>query len=189
MIKIVTIQGSVRKNNYTSFALRLVLDELKKQSDVEAAAVDPGDFRLNMPGMTGDNDSKKLQDIVDSAVGVILATPEYHGTFSSVMKLVIENLAFPSKLQGKPVSLLGVAAGRIGAVKSLEHLRSVCAHVGSIVLPYSISVANVQKIFDANGNCTDEPTEKAIRQIAANHLDYIRKHVCPGISFEEMARE
>ena len=37
---------------------------------------------------------------------VVLATPEYHGSFSSVMKLVIENLGFPSALQGKPVALM-----------------------------------------------------------------------------------
>ena len=63
-----------------------------------------------------------------SATGVILATPEYHGSFAAVMKLVIENLGFPSLLAGKPVALLGVAAGQIGAIKSLEQLRSVCSH-------------------------------------------------------------
>jgi|GEM_PF-1173643 len=29
MIKIVTIQGSMRKGNYTAFAMALVIDELK----------------------------------------------------------------------------------------------------------------------------------------------------------------
>ena len=48
---------------------------------------------------------------------------------------MIENMGFPSVLAGKPVSLLGVAAGRIGAIKSLESLRGVCSHIGAIVLP------------------------------------------------------
>ena len=78
-----------------------------------------------------------------SVCRVILATPEYHGSFAAMMKLVIENLGFPSTLAGKPVALLGVAAGRIGAIKSLEQLRSVCSHVGAIVLPGPVSVANV----------------------------------------------
>ena len=188
MIKIVTIQGSVRKGNYSAFSMALVIDELKKQPDVEVVAIDPADYKLNFPGVSGENDSKKLQAIVGSAVGVILATPEYHGTFSSVLKLVFENFSFPSELKGKPVSLLGVAAGRIGAIKSLEHLRSVCAHVGAMALPYSISIANVQKMFDAQGNCTDAATDKAIRSVAQNHIEYIRRHVCPGISMEEIVR-
>lgn len=189
MIKIVTIQGSVRKGNYTAFATAIVIDELRKQPNVEVTAIDPGEYRLNFPGMSGENDSKKLQEIVGNAVGVILATPEYHGSYSSVIKLVIENLAFPNKLQGKPVSLLGVASGRIGAIKSLEHLRSVCSHVGALVLPYSISVANVQKVFDQQGNCLDEPTEKAIRSLATTHVDYIKKHICPSVSVEEIVRK
>lgn len=40
-----------------------------------------------------------------------------------MIKLVIENLGFPSPLAAKPVALLGVAAGQIGAIKSLESLQ------------------------------------------------------------------
>ena len=63
-------------------------------------------------------------------------------------KLIIENLGFPSVLATKPVALLGVAAGQIGAIKSLEQLRSVLSHVGAIVLPGPVSVAGVQGVFD-----------------------------------------
>jgi len=38
----------------------------------------------------------KLQQQVSDATGVIFATPEYHGSYSSVIKLVIEQLGFPS---------------------------------------------------------------------------------------------
>ncbi len=188
MIKIVTICGSVRENNYTSFALALVQDELSKQPDVEVIAINLKEYRLNLPGISGEDDSKKMQELVGSAVGVVLATPEYHGSYSSVIKLALENMGFPSKLKGKPVSLLGVAAGKIGAIKSLEHLRSVCAHIGAMPLSYSISVADVQKVFDKNGKCLDVNVEKSIRSVATNLVDYIRKHICPGISFEEMVR-
>jgi len=88
----------------------------------------------------------KLQQQVSDATGVIFATPEYHGSYSSVIKLVIEQLGFPSVLSGKPIALLGVAAGSIGAIKALEHLRSVCSHVGAIVLPGPVSVAAVHKV-------------------------------------------
>jgi len=73
------------------------------------------------------------------------------------MKLVIENLGFPSVLAGKPVALLGVAAGTIGAIKSLEHLRGVVSHVGGHALPLPISIANVQKVFDREGHIVDQP--------------------------------
>ncbi len=124
-IKIVAIKGSVRPGNYTSKALALVVDEFAKDSHVSLEVVDPAELDLPLPGADSLS-AQRLRKTVEEATGVVLATPEYHGSVSSVMKLVIENLGFPSVLAGKPVALLGVAAGRIGAVKSLVQLRSIC---------------------------------------------------------------
>ena len=132
--------------------------------------------------------ASRLRELVSRATGVILATPEYHGSFSSVIKLVIENLGFPSVLAGKPIALLGVAAGQIGAIKAIEGLASVCSHVGAIVLPGPVSVANVQRVFDAEGRCLDPGVEKRVRSVASNLIDYIHGAICPRIAMEAMAR-
>ena len=137
----------------------------------------------------GHSRAEDLRATIEAATGVVLATPEYHGTFSSVMKLVIENLGFPSVLAGKPVALLGVAAGSIGAIKALEHLRGVVSHIGGIVLPGSISVAGVHNHFDERGRVADEKIEASIRSVATNLLDYIDQNICPRKCLEEMVRE
>ena len=106
-IRIVVIKGSVRPNNYTSMAVALVVDELQKDPQVHVQVIDPSEYNLPMPGTDWSAPgAKKLQEAVKKATAVVLATPEYHGSFSSVMKLVIENLGFPSALQGKPVALM-----------------------------------------------------------------------------------
>ena len=92
-------------------------------------------------------------------------------------------------LAKKPIALLGVAAGQIGAIKALEHLRSVCSHVGAIVLPGPVSVAGVQGQFDDDGNCLDPGVEKRIRGLATTLTDYIRSSLCPRIALEQMVRE
>jgi chromate reductase len=188
-IRIVLISGSVRPGNFTGKALALVTSEIRKHSDIAAEQIDPAGMNLPLPG-TGEAsaDSARLRELVTVATGVILATPEYHGSFSSVIKLVIENLGFPSALAGKPIALLGVAAGQIGAIKALEGLGSVCTHVGAIVLPGPVSVANVNRLFDAQGNCLDAGVEKRIRSVAVNLIDYIRGSICPRIAMEAMAR-
>ena len=189
-IKIVVVKGSVRPGNYTSKAAALVVDEIEKRDDVSLGVIDPIEWDLPMPGSDPSSEAtKKLQAEASGATGFVLATPEYHGSFSSVMKLVIENLGYPSVLAGKPVALLGVAAGVIGAIKALEHLRSVCSHIGAIVLPGPVSVARVNKVFDASGRCLDERTEKRIRGIPTALLDYIHQSVCPRITLERMVRE
>src|SRR5712692_1387371 len=188
-IRIVVINGSVRPGNYTSMASALVVDELKKDPKVTVHLINPGDYHLPFPGVNGNAEgTKRLQEEVKNATAVVLATPEYHGSFSSVMKLVIENLGFPSVLAGKPVALLGVAAGSIGAIKSLEQLRSVCSHIGAIVLPLPVSVPNVQKVFDASGQPLDPGVEKLIRSVATNVINYIRQNICPSVTRERLLR-
>lgn len=188
-IKIVTIAGSVRPNNMTSMALALVIDEIRQHPDIHLEAVDPTEMKLLFPGEESNQSTELLHKIVSGATGVVLATPEYHGSYSSVMKLIIENLGYPSVLSGKPVALLGVADGQIGAVKALEHLRSVCSHIGAIVLPYPVSVSGVHKLFSEEGKCLNPEVEKRIRSVATNLITYIRKHICPGKAFEEFVRE
>ncbi len=189
-IRIVVITGSVRPGNYTNMAAALVLDELSRHSKVSVDEIDPAVLRLPPPGTyPPSSDMTQLQKRVEQATGVILATPEYNGSFSSVMKHVIETLGAPSPLMGKPVALLGVAGGTIGAVKSLEHLRSVVAHVGGIVLPLPISVANVQRVFDSEGRCLDQRAEQLIRSVATNLLKYIEQNVCPRVTLEQLLRD
>jgi chromate reductase, NAD(P)H dehydrogenase (quinone) len=188
--RIVVINGSVRPGNYTSMASALVVDEFHKYPKVTVDVINPADYNLPFPGLNPNAEgTKKLQQEVKEATAVVLATPEYHGSVSSVMKLVIENLGFPSVLAGKPVALLGVAAGSIGAIKSLEQLRSICSHIGGIVLPLPVSVANVQKVFDTSGRILDPGVEKLVRGLATSVMNYVHQAICPAITLERVLRE
>ena len=189
-IRIVAVLGTARPENYTSKALALVIDEIGKHENIALDLIDPAAQDLPFPGADPDSaETKALQDMVSGATGVIFSTPEYHGSFSSMAKLIIENLGFPSVLAGKPVALVGVAAGRIGAIKALEHLRSVLSHIGAVVLPGPVSVAGVQQVFDDKGRCLDENIETLVRGVATNLIDYINSNICPRMALERMVRE
>ncbi len=188
--RIAILVGSVRPGNYTSKAVALVVDELQQHADAEPMVIDATRMELQLPGVAGEStDAADMRDAVSSANGVIFATPEYHGSFSSVTKLIIDNLGFPSVLSGKSMALLGVAAGRIGAIKALEHLRSVCSHIGAIVLPGPVSVANVREVFNADGTCADPQIEEQIRKVPQNLLEYLRDTAYAAPCLEEMVRE
>ena len=187
-IHLVALQGSVRPGNYTARALTLVADEVEKHPGVSLEIVDPTDMHLPLPGQGSSEDANRMQETVAAATGVILATPEYHGSYSSVMKLLIDNLGFPSALSGKPVALLGVAGGRIGAIKALEHLRSVASHIGALVLPGPVSVARVRTVFDDEGRALDDTIASMIRGVPVKLIHYIEQNICPRISLEAMVR-
>jgi len=87
MIRIVAILGTVRPGNYTAKALALVQNEVEKHPEFAWEVVDPAKLHLAFPGAGGDAaEVKKLREAVAGATGVIFATPEYHGSFSSLTK-------------------------------------------------------------------------------------------------------
>ena len=187
-IQLVALLGSVRPGSYTAKVLHVASLQVNDRSDAAMIVIDPATLSLQVGGRETTEDAVWMQEQIKAADGVILATPEYHGSYSSVIKLMIENMGFPSTLRGKPVSLLGVASGRIGAIKSLEHLRSVASHVGAIVLPGPLSVASVQSKFDDEGQLVDEATNSRIEQLADNLINYITAHICPARNLESFAR-
>lgn len=187
--EIALIVGSVRDGNFTRKAVNLVADELRKRDGVTVTVIDLAEHDLPLPGRTLEGSTApQLQAAVRRATGLVVATPEYHGSYSSVIKLAIDNLGYPSGISGKPVALLGVAAGVIGAIKALEHLRSVMSHVGGIVLPMPVSVARVNTVFDDAGRCLDPAVEKLVRGVATNLLDYIDSNICPKLALEALVR-
>src|SRR5262245_39277999 len=128
-LEIVAISGTSRPGNFTRHALAVTVGELRSRGHA-VKVIDARDLTRGFPGLAATDDARQLQAAVRASHGVVLATPEYHGTFCAMTKLMIENLGFPSAIAEKPVALIGVASGRIGAIKSVEHLRSVMSHVG-----------------------------------------------------------
>ena len=187
MKAIVAISGSTQPASYTSRALAIVTRELAR-GPFGVVTFEGIDLHLDFPGRPPTEDARRLRAAVQDAAGVVLATPEYHGGMSAMIKLCIENLGFPSALSGKPTALLGVAAGRIGAVKSIEQLRAVCGHVGALVVPNAISVANVHQAFGSDGQVTDPAIDESLRGLASSLLAFMREYVCPKYVLEEQVR-
>src|SRR5262249_29341035 len=107
---IVCISGTNRPDNYTAQALGIVVEAFR-HSYIDPLVFDARTLSLAFPGHPDPGDGERLRAAIATAPGVILATPEYHGSFCAMTKLIIENLGFPSVLAGKPVGLVGVAAG------------------------------------------------------------------------------
>ena len=179
MAIIALINSSVQRKNYTGFTLSIVKEELKK-NNLSVIEINLKDFSLPFPGEEKvKDDSKKMQSLLKSADAYIIGCPEYNGSFTAKLKLMVENAGFPSVLKGKPIGLVGLASGVLGATKSLEQQRTLFSHVGSFVLPRVVSISQIEKRFDDDGNCIHERTEKDIKMAAQNMITFlklIKKH-------------
>ena len=132
----------------------------------------------------------------DIRIAVVLGTSRPGSYTSKALGLLMDEL----QQQGIPFDVIEPddavhtmsetvkRATQIGAIKSLEHLRSVCSHVGAIVLPGPVSVAKVQAVFDEDGNCTDPGIERRIRGVVTNLTHYIHDSVCPKAALEAAVR-
>ena len=170
---ILVFGGSRRPQNNTDKALALALDELG-EGDFEIRRVHLGELDLPLPGEPSESkDPDKLKELVTGAAGILIATPEYHGSISSTLKLAIDNLGYPSTFEGKTIAIFGVAMGP-SADNALAHLRHILTHVGGEVLPGQASVGSVHKVFDEDGNCIDEEAEAAVRGVAARLIEHLK---------------
>jgi len=113
----------------------------------------------------------ELQDVyMTPAEKFIYITPEYNGSFPGVLKLFIDACsvrAYKATFKGKKAALVGVATGRAGNLRGMDHLTSILNHVGTIVMPNKLPFSKIEHLLDADGNIVDEATIRTIEK----HVD------------------
>lgn len=94
----------------------------------------------------------------------IIIMPEYNGSFPGVLKLLIDKSDVKAAWWHKKALLTGVATGRAGNLRGMEHLTGSLLHMKILVHPNRLPISMVDKILDADGNITDAGTLSAIGQ-------------------------
>lgn len=172
--KIVVMLGSLREGSFTAQAANIVIGVMELEYGATVTVLDPAELPLTFPNSS---DSEALQAqlmaVVGPADGVFLCTPEFNGSYSSTLKAMIDHLKYPDALEGKPMGLVGVAAGRIGAIKALEHLRGICGHLGAMVLAYPVSIAEVHTVFDGEGLCNDGDLQEQLEALGHRMMKHL----------------
>jgi NAD(P)H-dependent FMN reductase len=97
----------------------------------------------------GDAHLDRLERLAREADGFVLATPEYHGSVSGVLKNALDHLG-SKQFDGKIVLSVSSAGGAVG-VSSLTHLQTIVRYVHGINCPEWISIGAEQRKFDAQG--------------------------------------
>ena len=175
---VVGICGSLRKGSYTRMALAIALQGAE-DAGARTQLIDLRDYQLTFCD-GGDNeklpkDVLRLRDEVKRAHGIILATPEYHGGYSGVLKNALDLMGF-DEFEGKMIGLVGVSAGSMGALGALNTLRSVGRAVHAWVVPEQAGVPRVDDVFDEKGNCKDKSVEKRLKAVGRQVAKFASLH-------------
>ena len=178
-VKIVGICGSLREGSYTRMALAVALRGAEERG-AETQLIDLRKYKLVFCD-GGDSseepkDVSRLREEVKRAHGVILATPEYHGGYSGVLKNALDLMGF-DEFEGKMIGLLGVSGGSMGASGALSSLRSVGRALHAWVVPEQVAIANVHEVFDeTTGACRDADIEKRLKSLGQQVAKFASLH-------------
>jgi NAD(P)H-dependent FMN reductase len=166
-LRVVGICGSLRKESYTRMALAVALGGAA-ETGTQTQLIDLREYRLAFCDGGGDEnlpkDVQRLRDEVKAAQGIILATPEYHGGYSGVLKNALDLMGF-DEFEGKMVGLLGVSGGAGGALAALNSLRTVGRALHAWVVPEQVAIPHVDDVFDEKGRCTNKDIEKRLKSL------------------------
>ncbi len=176
MVKIVGINGSLRPQSYSAQALELAMTRVKALG----AETEILDLRtLNLPFCDGGDDYSDYPDVevlqttVKNANGLILATPEYHGSASGVIKNALDLMSF-EHLAGKVVGLISVLGGQPNS-NALNNLRIIIRWVHGWVIPEQIAVGQAWKSFNDEGKLLDEKLSQRFDQFAQSLVENTEK--------------
>jgi NAD(P)H-dependent FMN reductase len=176
MIKIVGINGSLRPGSYSAMALEVAISRVQGLG-VETEIIDLR--KLSLPFCNGGDDYSdypdvaKMQQTVKSAAGLILATPEYHGSVSGVMKNALDLMSF-EELSGKVAGLISVLGGQSNS-NALNDLRIILRWVHAWGIPEQIGLGQAWKVFNEEGKILDEKLSQRFDAFARSLVDNTRK--------------
>lgn len=176
MVKIVGITGSLRDGSYAAQALQQAITRV----EALGAAVEILDLReMNLPFCNGGDDYPDYPDVailretVKAADGLILATPEYHGSVSGVLKNALDLMSF-EHLSGKVTGLISVLGGQSNS-NALNDLRVIIRWVHGWVIPEQIAIGQAWQAFDDEGKLLDEKISQRFDRFAQSLVDNTHK--------------
>jgi len=150
--KIAIICGSNRKES-SSTQLAYYIKRILREKEHEGTVIDL--YRQPLPFYAPDENENHdpnlvhMKETVMEADGIVLATPEYHGSISGVLKNALDHLS-SEHFSGKIVLSVSSAGGAVG-VSSLQQLHTIVRNLHGINCPEWISVGGAERNFTAEG--------------------------------------
>lgn len=93
----------------------------------------------------------------------IFILPEYNGSFPGAVKTFIDMCKIPECFYGKKALLTGIADGRAGNLRGMEHFTGILNHMKVVVHPNKLPISVIYNLMDDNKELIDETTRKVVR--------------------------
>ena len=166
-IRIAGVCGSLSADGATKKALAIALKGAAEYN-AETTLLELREFDLVFYGSVPQDKYPPgvlhLRQALKDSQGIILATPEYHGSLTGALKNMLDLMSIED-FETKIIGLVGVAGGDIGAINSLNTMKTICRNLHCWVLPQEVSIANSAQTFDDNGAVKDPAIEERLLNV------------------------
>ncbi len=143
-------------------------------AEVELFCVHAQPLPLMEEGVKYDSDPHvaQLKASMKASDGIVLTSPEYHGSVSGAFKNALDFL-WP-EFSGKPVMLAAVSGGAVphGA---LDHMAGIVRTLHGVLSPEVVGLGRGTKELEASGAPLDEKTRERVAKACATLLELTRK--------------
>ena len=145
-MKILAISGSLRASSHNTDLLQAAAAVAPDGVDIELydglKEIPPYDADDDIPG-DQPIAVQRFKRALDTADGILIATPEYNSSIPGVLKNALDWASRPlaeSPLRNKPAAVLSSSTGMFGGVWAAAETRKVLGAVGARALEDTVSV-------------------------------------------------
>ena len=102
----------------------------------------------------------------------VLVMPEYNGSFPGILKLMMDNSDIRKVWWHKKAMMVGVADGRAGNLRGLDHMTNILHYMRMHILYNKIPISRINEEINENGEVLKPATLKAIEQQIDEFLNF-----------------
>ncbi|MCI5084179.1 MAG: NAD(P)H-dependent oxidoreductase [Saprospiraceae bacterium] len=105
----------------------------------------------------------------------VFVIPEYNGGVPGSLKLFIDAISvrkYKENFKNKKAALIGVATGRAGNLRGLDHMADVLNHMGTVVFPNKQPISKIGDLTDDEMGVTDEATINLMEKHAISFIHF-----------------
>lgn len=108
---------------------------------------------------------KLIEQKLMPASRLVIISPEYNGSYPGIFKAFVDGLN-PALWFAKKVALVGVASGRAGNLRGMDHLTDLMHHLRVEVFSHKVPISRLDTLLSEEGELVDSATESLLQEQA-----------------------